>query len=221
VVGRLGQELGDLRKAKTADEPKTPEEKIQLMPDSELDNSIKYFESEIVKPNAAIEDDDYSTKLVLYNNLREEKMLRRIKREQNSKSAKTNNQNVITEFSATWENTLGKETLDSVIDFATSKLSDENGIISKDDLEVALHKVNPVIYKNAIKMTAGKQEKDRIAEAQTKRQPRISASGNNATAVNTISMSKLREMDAVELADLFEKLPIETVLKIEKALEKK
>ena len=219
VVGRLGQELGELRKAKTTEEPKTPEEKIRAMSDKELEESIGFFKSEILKPNAAIEDDDFAQKNILYNDLKEERTLRIISKEQNSKSAKTNNKPIIQDFSATWKEALGDD-FESVVELAESKLSDKNGYITKDDLEVALHKVNPTLYRNAIKLTAAKEEKDRIVQAQTKKQPRISASGNGIATQPTITISKLKQMDAVELQDLLDTLPYETVLKIEKELQR-
>jgi len=224
VVGRQGQELGELRKIVSKyEEPKTPEEKITSMTDAELNQTIDVFKSDILKPNAAIEDDDYGQKVILYNDLKEERTLRKIAMERESKNAQNNNKQSITEFSTVWTKALGDDKLQEVVDFATKKLSDQYGNITKNDLEVALHKLYPTHYTTALRVAVAEQDRKRIATAEATNQPRISGAGSSSVAKESISLKKLHAMDSWERQEFLRKLAVrdpKTFAKVEALLKK-
>jgi len=224
VLGKQGQELGELRKLKEqVNEPKTPEEKITSMTDAELNQTIDVFKSDILKPNAAIEDDDYGQKVILYNDLKEERTLRKIAMERESKNAQNNNKQSITEFSTVWTKALGDDKLQEVVDFATKKLSDQYGNITKNDLEVALHKLYPTHYKTALRVAVAEQDRKRIATAEATNQPRISGAGSSSVAKESISLKKLHAMDSWERQEFLRKLAVrdpKTFAKVEALLKK-
>ena len=221
VIGRQGQELGELRKkAAEHKEPQTPEEKIQAMTDSDLDVAINALKADILKPNAAIEDDDYSQKVIIYNDLKEERMCRKTLMIQQKNIAQESNKTVIDEFKQAWEKNIGKDECQEVISFAKERLSDASGKVSRQDLEVALHKFYPAEYKKAISMSEAEKVRQRIVNAETKKQPRISGAGSSQTPVNTISIKKLYAMDEDELANFLAPLSMDTVKKIELAMKK-
>ena len=222
VMGRQGQEMGELKKKlaelETKNEPQTPEEKIMAMSDAELDNFIGTFKADILKPNAAIEDDDYGQKVILYNDLKEERTLRKLSREQESKTAQVNNAQVIDKFKATWSKALDGEELNEIERFAKEKLSDKYGNITKDDLEVALHKLKPTLYTNAIRMATADKEKERIARAEATKQPRLSGAGSSENTTQTISIKKLKAMPDYERQAFLATLPLSTIKKLKTML---
>ena len=223
VVGRQGQELGELRKKTVQPEPQTPEEKITSMSDVELNQTIDSFKADILKPNAAIEDDDYGQKVILYNDLKEERTLRKITQERESKNAQINNKQAITEFSTTWTKALGDDKLQEVVDFATKKLSDQYGNITKNDLEVALHKLYPTHYTTALRVAVAEQDRKRIATAEATKEPRISGAGSSSVAKESISLKKLHAMDSWERQEFLRKLAVrdpKTFAKVEALLKK-
>lgn len=222
LIGRQGQELGELRKkveSLPTAELKTPEQTIKVMPDSELENSIAYLESVISKPNAQYDDEDYGKNIVIFNKLNQEKTRRLVEASHQSNNAQTHNKQIIAEFENAWKANLSDEDRAQVVKFAQDRLSDQYGNITASDLEVALHKVFPDQYKQSIKLGVTEQTRKRIEKAEATIQPRLSGAGNSQ-ASESLSLKKIMAMDADEQRALFAKLPPKTLNKIIAAMQK-
>ena len=225
LIGRLGQEVGDLRKKVEAspEAPKTPEERITAMSDADLDNALAYLKDSILKPNASIENEDYGQDVVLFNDLKEERTLRKVRREQMSTTAEVTNQKAIAEFSTAWGKALDDTKMSEVIKYAKERLSDQYGNVTKTNLEAALFNLNPALFTKSMQMATAEQERKRITEAQAKTQPRLSGAGNSVTATNTVTIKQIEAMDEWErqkfLSKLYDTNP-KAFEKIQEALRK-
>ena len=66
---------------------------------------------------------------------------------------------------------------------AINNLSD-NGRISEADMEASLLRNDPARYRKFTELTARNSERERISNAHSQQQPRLSASGHTNKAVN-------------------------------------
>lgn len=199
VVGRQGQELGELRK-KVSPEPETKreyppdkvytEDDIPSLPDDVLDSMIKVYEDYLSIPNQSLDDaENFGIKTIQYNKLMLEKSQRMVQKKQTTQSIAAMNKSVAESYTA--KMALSPADLAKAQDYALNKLSDD-GKLTEHDLDVAVHKLFPDKWSNK----TIEKERERIAKAKTPT-PRIPANAS-INPNKTVSISEVKAMDEDE-----------------------
>ena len=216
LVGKQGQELGELRK-KVTEAPKETkkdysENDIPEMPDDVLDKYIAIYEQKLTAPNAAIEDSEqYGVMNVQFQKLLAEKNVRRALSISGRKTQEESNSAVVKDYKS--KAGLTDEEAKQAREFAEKRLSD-NGKITQDDLDVAIHKLFPEKY---IKMRFDK-EKERLAKAKT-RTPTIPTSKTDSGTAK-LSIEKINSLDPDEYDNYIDSLSDKEFAELKKMMNK-
>lgn len=218
LVGRQGQELGELRKyvqEKPADQP--PEQKtvddIPNMSVSELDNYISTYEQAVAEPNLLLEDEEkyneYQSILRKLTQTRAEKgVLERLKHEQRMQVIHKSTE----EFKK--ENSLTDDETQSIMTYAKRLSGGEE--VGNADMEAAMLKLYPDKFYAQI----AQKQKERIASAKSKTQPRL-PSGNRTVPTGGVTVKQLAEMDDSEREAYLENASTEEVKRLYQEVNKK
>lgn len=214
LAGRLGQEVGELRKRVAPAEEKKQYNvnDIPSMPDNVLDNFVQQYEDYLSKPGVNIEDSDkYPAMVVQYQKLIAEKATRGSLNAAKSSVVAADNDKEVSKYKS--KSGITDAEAEAVKKFAL-KISD-NGRITESDLEVALHKLYPDQYR---KMLFDK-DKQRLAKAQTKT-PMIPAGGGE-TKQTSLSIEKLESLDPDEYDRYVNSLSDADFAKLQKIMNKR
>lgn len=218
LVGKQGQELGELRKKVTV-APAEPEEKKQYnendipnMPDNVLESYIATYKQWLSTPGISIEESDrFGQMTVQYQELLAERNARRTLGIAAKKALDDVNSAVVTEYKN--KASLTDEEAKKALDFAIKKLSDD-GKVTQDDLDVAVHKLFPEKYH---KLRFDK-EKERLAKAGT-RTPTI-PNNNRSSEPSKISLEKINKMDSDEYDAYVESLTDSQYAELKKLIKR-
>lgn len=214
LAGRLGQEVGELRKrvAPVEEKKQYNVNDIPSMPDNVLDNFVQQYEDYLSKPGVNIEDSDkYPAMVVQYQKLIAEKATRGSLNAAKSSVVAADNEKEVSKYKS--KSGITDAEAEAVKKFAL-KISD-NGRITESDLEVALHKLYPDQYR---KMLFDK-DKQRLAKAQTKT-PMIPAGGGE-TKQTSLSIEKLESLDPDEYDRYVNSLSDADFAKLQKIMNKR
>ncbi len=218
VVGRLGQELGELRKQAETVPPPAPEKKeaytvedIPQMDTATLDNFIATYEAKLAEPDIAIEEsDNFGRWNIEYQKLLAEKNMRRMT-SNNGEEKKTANP-LIDKYLQQLK--LSQEQKDKLVSLA-NKLSDESGV-TEADLNAALMKVAPAEFQSRL----AAQNTERIRTAREKSQPRLGTGNSDQAPKTSISLKQLEKMDEDSRDKYLETLSLDDIRKLRAELTK-
>ena len=214
LAGRLGQEVGELRKrvAPVEEKKQYNVNDIPSMPDNVLDNFVQQYEDYLSKPGVNIEDSDkYPAMVVQYQKLIAEKATRGSLNAAKSSVVAADNEKEVSKYKS--KSGITDAEAEAVKKFAL-KISD-NGRITESDLEVALHKLYPDQYR---KMLFDK-DKQRLAKAQTKT-PLIPAGGGQ-TKQTGLSIEALEALDPDDYGRYVNSLSDADFAKLQKIMNKR
>jgi len=215
LAGRLGQEVGELRKqaAKPTEEKRQYNvNDIPAMPDDVLDNYVQQYEDYLSKPGVNIEDSDkYPSMVVQYQKLIAEKATRGSLNAAKSSVVAADNEKEVSKYKS--KSGITDAEAEAVKKFAL-KISD-NGRITESDLEVALHKLYPDQYRKIL----FDKDKQRLAKAQTKT-PLIPAGGGQ-TKQTGLSIEALEALDPDDYGRYVNSLSDADFAKLQKIMNKR
>lgn len=202
MMGKQAQELGELRKAVT--QPAEPSKKhwtaadIPVIPDADLDYVIAQHEAYLLTPDQALTDsENFPAITIQYNKLMAEKAKREALKATKSITVTQANNAVVSNYHG--NDAVTADELDQMKQYALQRLTD-TGEITKDDLDVAMHKLFPGKW---VMLNADKERK-RIAKAQTEATPRIvpdKAGGGSKALKTPEELGKMSDIEYEQYLD--------------------
>jgi len=202
-LGEQGHELGELRKRVSEPEKKADDpidynpDQIPDIPDEHLKVLLRNYENYFNQKDINITDSENFGRITAeYQKLLQEQTLRNVSAKASKAQIAEKNAQAVATFSKQWDKVLTPEQVAQASEFARAKLSDD-GSVTCDDLEVAMHRLFPSIYRSKVAQEIADKERKRIADAQTKTTPRIPSSGSE-TRSSLISVDKYMAMDMDE-----------------------
>ena len=173
--GEQGRELGDLRKGNAPD-------KGQSKTFSDVSSRIAELEKKIYTDDFDRYDAEDRKLQQEYDKLNREYASLNAEQKYQSDIANRENVKVIAQFKEKFSE-LSVEEIDDVANFAINQLS-THGVISEADLEASLLRNDPARYRKFTELKARGNERERISNAHSQQQPRLSASGQTNKVVN-------------------------------------
>lgn len=220
LVGRQGQELGELRKQlQTESKPAEKqagytEADIPNMPDADLAQYLSQYEQWLSQPGIQLEEaDKYSAYNLQYLKLYNEHQNRQARKQVQTVALTEANENIINTYPH--KSLLTADELETAKAFALKSLAD-NGKITHADLDVALHKKFPDKYAKIL----SDKERQRIAKAQTSTTPRLPTDGGG-TAPKTVTIAQIKAMSDEERDKFYEGLTVDQLEKVRQELNKR
>ena len=188
------------------------ETKPESKTSDELLSEIKALEEELSKEDSTLDDADFGRKTVQLNKLTREYNQRLASGQWEKERAMQENVKVVNNFKEKYSDIPDAEIKD-YYEEAVSLFGGDTGVIKESDIEAVLIRRDSEKFKKYLQLSAINEERKRIAQAQSSKQPRISATGRSVGTRN-LSLGELAKRNPQKFRKVLKRMSNEELAKL-------